>query len=391
MRSREFLLLTFSYGLSHVFLTSLAPLLPLIRKEFSLSYTVVGVFTFVLVLCFAFAGIPAGILSDKIDRVKLLLSIFLALGILSSAIIFTSGFRSVLTLLAFLFFSVGLFRPSAYPYLSKRYSERKGKRFGLFETGGNTGKLTAPLVAGVIGSWLGWRCVYLLWGTFAFAVAFILYRFSFPNTLLDDRRNKSKEKQKRNRDSPSKHPYPCFKTVYVTSGFFGFIAGGSKTFIPLFLTDEQSVSVSVAGAMLTLFLAGGLVGGVIGGRLSDAWGPKTVLEMSFIATCLLMLLVPFTAGPLLIATLVCAGVTLYIALPALSFLIGEAKTAGLGLAFGIQSLSIGALGALSRVFLGIIGDLLGISYIFFFLSAVGFIASAFVYFYIGASSTTKEY
>jgi len=200
----RFGLITFSHVLIHVFPASFAPLLPLIRVEFDLSYTAVGILTFTLGLCCALSGILAGIVSDKIDRIKLILSMFLLTGIFSSAVILMSTLTGTLLLLILLFLSIGIFHPSVYSYLSDKYSKNTGKVFGIFEAGGSVGILIAPLVAGVVGSYLGWRYVYTLWAFPAFATAFLFYRLSLKNKLSDGGRNKSNEKKIITKSLPKK-------------------------------------------------------------------------------------------------------------------------------------------------------------------------------------------
>lgn len=380
----RFTLLTFSHALTHVFPASLAPLLPLIRAEFDLSYTVVGILTFTLSLCWAFSSIPAGMASDKIDRMKLILSMFLLVSIFSSTMILISTLPGVLLLLILLFLSIGIFHPSAYSYLSDRYSKEKGKVFGIFEAGGSIGVLIAPLVAGLVGFYFGWRYVYTLWAIPAFTMAFLFYRFSLKNKLRDVKTNKGNEKKMIKESLPERglFHYLHFKAIYLAQGFFGFVVGGSVSFLPLFLTDVRKLSVSTAGGMLTLFLAGGLVGKMIGGRYSDIWGPRRIIGIGFLITSFFLILVPLIPGFLLILVLLPAGIAFFMILPALFLLTGQIKTTDLGLVYGIQLLSGGGFGACSSLVSGVISDLAGLEYIFFLLSAVAFFAAIFTHFYL---------
>lgn len=380
----RFTLLTFSHALTHVFPASLAPLLPLIRAEFDLSYTGVGILTFILSLCWAFSGVPAGVASDRIGKTKLILSMFLLVGIFSSTMILIPTLPGVLLLLLLLFLSVGIFHPSAYSYLSDRYSKEKGKVFGIFETGGSVGVLIAPLLAGVIGSYFGWRYVYTFWAIPAFAMAFLFYRFSLENKLEDVRTNKGNEKKKIKESLPkiSLFHYLHFKAIYLAQGFFGFVVGGSVSFLPLFLTDVRKLSVSTAGGMLALFLGGGLVGKMIGGRYSDIWGPRRIIETGFFITSFFLILIPFTPGFSLVLVLLPAGIAFFMILPALFLLTGEIKITDLGLVYGIQLLSGAGFGACSRLVSGVVSDLVGIEYIFFLPSAVAFVAAIFTHFYL---------
>jgi len=380
----RFTLFTFSHALTHVFPASLAPLLPLIRAEFDLSYTGVGILTFILSLCWAFSSVPAGLASDRIDRIKLILSMFLLVGIFSSTMILIPTLPGVLLLLILLFLSVGIFHPSAYSYLSDRYSKEKGKVFGIFETGGSVGVLVAPLVAGLIGSYFGWRYVYTFWAIPAFVTAFLFYRFTLENKLKDVRTNKSDEKKKIKENLPKigLFHYPHFKAIYLAQGFFGFVVGGSVSFLPLFLTDVHKLSVSTAGGILALFLGGGLVGKMIGGRYSDIWGPRRIISIGFLITSFFLILIPFTPGFSLVLVLLPAGIAFSMILPALFVLTGEIKITDLGLVYGIQLLSGAGFGACSRLVSGVVSDLVGIEYIFLLPSAVAFVAAIFTHFYL---------
>ena len=256
---------------------------------------------------------------------------------------------------------------------------------GIFETGGSIGVLVAPLIAGFVGSYFGWRYVYTLWAIPAFIAAFLFYRVSFRRKPGDKssrtklaRRDTPTEYKKRSSVNCSTHP----GVVYLTQGFFGFVSGGAVSFLPLFLTDVHKFSAGVAGGLLTLFLAAGAVGKIIGGRCSDKWGTRKIIGIGFLITCFFLMLVPFAAGFSLILILLFGGIAFFMILPALFLSTSEIKTGDLGLAYGIQILSGTVFGACSRLLSGIISDLLGIKYVFFLLSAVAFFATIFVYLYL---------
>jgi len=67
-------------------------------------------------------------------------------------------------------------------------------------------------------------------------------------------------------------------------------------------------------------------------------------------------------------------------MPGLFLLTAEIKTPNLGMAYGVQFLSMSGFGACSKILCGVIGDLVGLGYIFFLLAAVAFLASIFVHF-----------
>ncbi len=303
--------------------------------------------------------------------------------------ILMSSLPGVLLFLILLFLSVGIFHPLAYTYLSDRYSKEskeKGKVFGIFEAGGSIGVLIAPLVAGVVGSYFGWRYVYTLWAIPTFATTLLFYRFCKKDKLRDGETDKSNREKNSNKEPSKKrelsHYYLSLKTVSLTQGFFGFVVGGSVSFLPLFLTDVRKLSVSAAGGMLTVFLVGGLIGKIIGGRYSDIWGTRRIIGIGFLITSFFLILVPLVPGFLLILVLFPAGIAFFMILPALFLLTGKIKTSDLGLAYGIQLSSMAGFGACSRLLSGVLSDLVGMEYVFFLVSAVAFFAAIFTHFYL---------
>jgi len=373
-----FLLITFSHGLLHVFPSSLSPLLPLIRTEFGLSYTAVGILTLIVTLCWAFSSLPAGILADKINRTKIVILTFLLAGVFSGAMTFASTFLSALLILIFLFLSIGLFHPPVYSCLTYKYPQNKGKIFGIFEMGGSVGILAAPLFAGIISFYLGWRYAFTLLAPPAFVLAFLFYRQLQKDKLKNNEEEHSEiENLKRKTLS---HFIPRLRKIYIAHGFFGFTIGGTVSFIPLFLIDVRGFSVSSAGGMLSLFLAGGLVGKIIGGKYSDSRGAGEVIIVGFIITSIFLFLIPFLSGLFLVVLLLLVGVSFFMILPSLFILTGEVKTTDLGLAYGIQLLSGSGSGALSKLFAGLVSDTVGIQYVFFSLSTIALFAGILLLF-----------
>ena len=75
-RSGNLSLIMGSHGFVHIFFISLAAILPLIRLEFGLSYTQIGAFTFALGVIVAVASIPMGFISDRVNKLRLISSMF---------------------------------------------------------------------------------------------------------------------------------------------------------------------------------------------------------------------------------------------------------------------------------------------------------------------------
>lgn len=369
------MLFTFSHIIVHLFTGTLAPLLPLIRTEFALSYTLIGIITFGNRIVLASISIPAGMVSDKVNRISLTSLMFAIMATCAGALFLSQRLAMVVLFLILLTASISPFHPCAQSYLSEKYSQRRGKVFGIFEVGGSTGLMIAPLVAALLGPKLGWRYVYGSWGVFAAIMAVIVY---FTSKVTDKKPFKtliSNFSSLKTKNIQFLGTHKKLKFIYLTQGFFAFVSRGTVLFLPIFLVDIHNFSVRMAGYVLTLFLIAGAIGKILGGRCSDRWGGGKTIGLCFLILTCLFLIVPFSRGKWLIITLTIIGALLYMILPPLFALTGEVKKKDLGFAYGTQFLVAMVFAASSQLLCGVISDMLGVEKIFFLFTLTTFPAS----------------
>jgi FSR family fosmidomycin resistance protein-like MFS transporter len=136
---------------------------------------------------------------------------------------------------------------------------------------------------------------------------------------------------------------------------------GLQAFIPAYFVAELASSETAGNAALTIMLAAGAVGTLVGGGLVDRWGARTVLVGTQVVLLPLLLLLPLLGG---VGATVLLGAIGFVTIASFSItvVLGQAYLPNrLGLASGVTlGLAIG-LGGVSATALGVIADHAGLT------------------------------
>lgn len=172
-------LVALAHLLSHFYQVILGPLFPLLKAEFGVSYTALGliisVFYGVSGLCQAFVGI----LVDRYGGDRLML---FGIVTMSSAVLlmgFAPAYWVLIPLSVLAAFGNCVFHPADLSILSaKVHPSRLGRAFGLHGFGGTCGYFLAPVIVYYgIASIAGWRAGLVVAGLLGLGAALLIYRF----------------------------------------------------------------------------------------------------------------------------------------------------------------------------------------------------------------------
>ncbi|MGH2945461.1 MAG: MFS transporter [Solirubrobacteraceae bacterium] len=249
---------------------------------------------------------------------------------------------------------VAMFHPEGAKFAGLASRERQGRGMSLFSVGGNAGfalgpVLTTPLVLvfGLPGT-AGLLALPLLAAALAWRELPLLREL--------DRATSGGGVSRR----PGKDDWAAFNRL---SGLIALRSGvyfGLQAFVPAYFVAELASSETAGNAALTLMLAAGAAGTLVGGGLVDRWGARAVLVGTMVLLLPLLSVLPLVGAAAATVLLGAVGFVT-IATFAVTVILGQAYLPSrLGLASGITlGLAIG-LGGVFAVGLGAIADAHGL-------------------------------
>ncbi len=314
-------------GLFAIFSSTISksPVLPLFAKHLGADPSGVGLVASVSAFTGVVASIPAGILSDRFGRKRMLL---FSLMVFSTAPFLYLWVESLWQLALVRFYhglATAIFVPVAMALVSDVYEESRGEKLGWFSTSTLMGRFVAPVVGGgIIGALLynpamSYKVVYLVCGGAALVALVLSLKVSEPR-----QNNRAQESWA--------ETFKAFKGVIVhkgiliTSGVEAailFAYGTFETFLPLYCLSvglsPYEIGIFLSSQVLTLALSKPMMG-----RFSDRHGrpPQIFVGALLGAVCIGSFHLFTTFVPILILSIF-FGLSLSVVTSATSAYIGD--------------------------------------------------------------------
>ncbi len=330
----------------------LAPLLPAFIANLSLSKTEAGILT-------VFVQGPSLLqpfIGHLADRVSLRYLVILAPSV-TAAMMSLLGVAPGYGALALLLMVAGLSSASLHavaPVIAGNLSGRRlGRGMGFWMVGGELGRTLGPIVIVSAVRLLGLEGTpWLMIGGFL-ASAILYVRLKDVPTQPANAGQGLPWRQALRSMGPLL--LPLVGIIVARS----FMTRSLTTYLPTFLSEEGA-DLWLAGASLSLLEAGGVVGALLGGTMSDRLGRRLVLFVSMLITPLLMFAFLTTDGWLQFPLLLTMGFTALSVTPVLMALVQESFSENRALANGVYMSFSFILGSAVVVVLGAMGDLFGL-------------------------------
>jgi MFS family permease len=383
-------LISAGHGLTHWYTATFYILLPLIGKEFGLTYTEIGLIMTVQYLAGAISNIPGGMIVDMVGKKGYLMATSLFwVGFPYALMSLTHSFWMLLVCVTLVGIGNNLWHPAAIPTLAYRYPERRGLVLSFHGMGGNVGEAIAPFVIGALLGWYGWRTVVVInvvpGLTMSVLILVLLGAFSM---------TKSKDGQAINADAGAQGVKQYLRDfagllknkslmlIAASSGFRTMTQAGLLTFLPVYLAYELNYSPFAVGVCLTILQVAGFIAAPVGGHLSDKLGRKQVIMSSMLLSGAMIIGMAFAGKSMWFVVFVAlVGFFLYAMRAVLQAWAVESVPknlagAGVGLQFGFTSLGA----AISPAIFGLIADNFDIYKAFYFLAGIIVFANVLVLF-----------
>ncbi|HSM23427.1 MAG TPA: MFS transporter [Anaerolineaceae bacterium] len=339
----------------------LPPLLPVLIEKFSLTNTSAGLLS-------VFLQIPSLLqpfIGQLADRTNLRLLIILTPAITGAGMSLLS-IAPTYGFLIFLLVFAGLSSASLHavgPVLSGTFAGKKlGRGMSFWMVGGEFGRAFGPIV---VVTAIGFLTLEgLPWLMLAGILTSIFLYTKLQSITTQPRNNGNHIPWKTALVKMRPVMTPLVLLIFARSLMIVTIT----TYMPTFLTSEGS-SLWVAGASLSILQAAGVVGAFLAGSLSDTFGRRRMLVISFITTPIFMLLFLQTKGLLQVPLLILIGFFGISITPVLMAIVLENFPNNRSFANGIYMLFSFVLMALATLIIGALADLINLRFTFT-LSAV---------------------
>jgi MFS transporter, FSR family, fosmidomycin resistance protein len=259
---------------------------------------------------------------------------------------------------------VAAFHPEGAKFAGIASRERRGRGMSLFSVGGNAGfalgpALTTPLVL-----------LFGLSGTLALVAlplaAAVLTRRELGRLLELERVAVSR----RAGATADEDDWGAFSRLSAVIALRTGIYFGLQAFVPIYFVVELASSEAAGNAALTLMLAAGAAGTLVGGGLVDRWGARTVLVGTLVVVLPMLLVLPLVGAAAATVLLGAIGFVT-IASFAITVVLGQAYLPSrLGLASGVTlGVAIG-LGGIAATALGVVADAHGVETVLWTVAAL---------------------
>jgi len=245
---------------------SLATAAPLVRDEFALSNTQLGLLLSAFFWSYAPGQLPAGWLAERLDARRVLACGLVIWGAATALAGMATGFVTLLALRILLGCGESVMFPASFKILACEATEgQRGRANGLLALGTNLGSAFGTVIGALLMARLGWRVVFIAAGC-----ASLLWLWPWSRTLRSPAARRSR----------AAAGGPSMRALLRRRELWGCCAGAFcgayalylvMTWLPLYLVKARGFSMAQMAPIGGTIYALAALAAVFTGWLSDRW------------------------------------------------------------------------------------------------------------------------
>ncbi|WP_447642401.1 MULTISPECIES: MFS transporter [Chitinophagaceae] len=358
----------FAISISHMLndlLQSVIPAIyPLLKNNYTLSFTQIGIITLVFQLTASILQPFVGLYTDKHPNPK-----SLAIGMCFSlcgllCIAYASNFFYILLSVSLIGMGSSIFHPEASRVAHLASGGKKGLAQSIFQVGGNAGSAVGPLLAALVVIPFGQHYI----GFFGVLAVLAIVILTFVGKWYQE--NMRPKTATSTVVSISHSPFSKSRIVLsivillvlIFSKYF--YMASMTSYFTFYLIDKFHVSVQQSQIYLFAFLASVAAGTILGGPLGDRYGRKLIIWVSILGVAPFTLLLPHVNLEWTIILAITIGLILSSAFSAILVYATELIPGKVGLVAGLFFGFAFGMGGIGSAVLGWLADRTNIEYIF---------------------------
>lgn len=257
---------------------ALPALLPFLIAEHGFSYSTAATVMFAFTMTSTIIQPLLGHLADRCNKSWLIPTGLLMAGGGLAVCGLASSY--ILLILAVTISGIGsaAFHPEAARHVDMYGGNQKATAMSVFGVGGNLGFTLGPLLMTGAVLYMGLKGTLIMIIPVAVVAVLSFIQFSHPSTYETSQRTAEIPKK-------SKDDWGAFTRLTITIIGKSILFYALLTFIPIYWTTELKQTEFAGGVALSLFSFASIIGNLLGGRLADRFGCKTIV----VAGCTLLI------------------------------------------------------------------------------------------------------